>query len=477
MSGGNWKEMYQAGCEGDLALVEYHVKAGADVNYAHPEFLSTPLVAAILAGQQAVALYLLDHGANPELPSEFDAATPMQAARRAGLQAVEDRLCELGVQRPAQELRARSFFGRLIDRARGLAPALLGGLLVAGLAGPAEAQDAGGDGNMVVTRSPLGAWILKEDAANPRLNCAIRFVPSRARQPGLAIFGPTASSPSATILFSSADIPWSQAVQDVQVELQQHKLPSVRMKARLLARETGAPQGHLAVGTGDIRQTLKSMRDSETELHLRLNNTLVFSLDYDGLELARNAMLDCIEGRRFAGRTLKEGTAELRPVGASTIKGQAFVKQGLLARKQYPPKGSPAVGLIWMTDEFKAWYDHVKATKKLPGQIPESIAKHFMSVRILDDEGRFAFTNLPAGEYIVVANFSYEKTVTRQEYAGTTHTFVGNAHIGSTDRYLPFSYLVQEGASFEKPVRITKDGDVVELSMDKSQLFCFLVCF
>lgn len=99
MSGGNWKEMYQAGCEGDLALVEYHVKAGADVNYAHPEFLSTPLVAAILAGQQQVALFLLDHGAIPDLPSEFDAATPMQAARQAGLPAVEDRLCELGVAR------------------------------------------------------------------------------------------------------------------------------------------------------------------------------------------------------------------------------------------------------------------------------------------------------------------------------------------------------------------------------------------
>ena len=78
MSGGDWKEMFNAGCEGDLALVEHHVKSGVDVNYAHPEFLSTPLVAAILAGQEAVALYLLDHGANPALPSEFDAATPLR---------------------------------------------------------------------------------------------------------------------------------------------------------------------------------------------------------------------------------------------------------------------------------------------------------------------------------------------------------------------------------------------------------------
>ena len=100
MSGGDWKEMFNAGCEGDLALVAHHVRAGIDVNYAHPEFLSTPLVAAILAGQEAVALYLLDHGANPALPSEFDAATPLQAAQQMGLVAVEEKLYAMGVPRP-----------------------------------------------------------------------------------------------------------------------------------------------------------------------------------------------------------------------------------------------------------------------------------------------------------------------------------------------------------------------------------------
>ncbi len=99
MSGGDWKEMFNAGCEGDLALVAYHVKAGVDVNYAHPEFLSTPLVAAILARQEAVALFLLDHGAIPSLPSEFDGVAPMQAARQVGLTAVEDRLQALGIPR------------------------------------------------------------------------------------------------------------------------------------------------------------------------------------------------------------------------------------------------------------------------------------------------------------------------------------------------------------------------------------------
>ncbi len=96
MSGGNWKELFMAGCEGDLALVDYHRKCGVDLNYAHPEFLTTPLVGAILAGQEAVALYLLDHGALPDLPSELDAITPLGAARRMALPAVEARLLALG---------------------------------------------------------------------------------------------------------------------------------------------------------------------------------------------------------------------------------------------------------------------------------------------------------------------------------------------------------------------------------------------
>lgn len=117
MSGGNWKELFKAGCEGDLALVEYHVKCGVDVNYAHPEFLSTPLVGAILAGQEAVALYLLEHGALADLPSEFDGLTPVQAARQAGLARVEDRLVELGAERPAAPTaHRRGWFGRWLPR-------------------------------------------------------------------------------------------------------------------------------------------------------------------------------------------------------------------------------------------------------------------------------------------------------------------------------------------------------------------------
>jgi ankyrin repeat protein len=92
MSSGDWKELYDAACSGDLELVRYHVGAGVDVNYVHPEYSGTVLVAAILSGHAPVALFLLDRGADPQRLSALDGCTPLQAAQQVKLSAVVDRL-------------------------------------------------------------------------------------------------------------------------------------------------------------------------------------------------------------------------------------------------------------------------------------------------------------------------------------------------------------------------------------------------
>jgi uncharacterized protein len=120
MDGGNWKEMFAAACEGDLELVAYHVKNGVDINYAHPEFLSTPLVACILAKQEAIALFLLEQGANPLLYSEFDGLRPIQAAVQVGLKDVEAKLLELGAPAPPEiKTIPLGFFESLVRRFKG----------------------------------------------------------------------------------------------------------------------------------------------------------------------------------------------------------------------------------------------------------------------------------------------------------------------------------------------------------------------
>jgi hypothetical protein len=116
MSGGNWKEMFAAAEQGDLALVEYHVVRGADVNYAHPEFLSTPLVAAILARQKEVAYFLLGAGADPTLHSEFDGLTPVQAARQVAWPGLEAQLVALGAQPLPPLVADKSWLGGLLAR-------------------------------------------------------------------------------------------------------------------------------------------------------------------------------------------------------------------------------------------------------------------------------------------------------------------------------------------------------------------------
>jgi ankyrin repeat protein len=98
MSGGDWKELFQAACDGDLPLLRYHAERGVDVNFAHPEFLSTPLVACILAGQEPAARLLLAQGADPCLGSELDGLTPWQAAHRIGMDALAQDLQALGAE-------------------------------------------------------------------------------------------------------------------------------------------------------------------------------------------------------------------------------------------------------------------------------------------------------------------------------------------------------------------------------------------
>ncbi len=84
MSAGDWKEMFDAAVEGNMAILRYHLSAGVDANYQHPEYMCTPLVAAILADQREAAALLVEFGADTSLRSEIEAMTPMEAACRVG---------------------------------------------------------------------------------------------------------------------------------------------------------------------------------------------------------------------------------------------------------------------------------------------------------------------------------------------------------------------------------------------------------
>jgi ankyrin repeat protein len=82
MSGGDWKDMYDAAVTGDLVRVQYHIEQGVNPNYQHPEVMCTPLVASLIHGHDEIALFLLHQGADPNLLSDYDGLTPLQAAQQ-----------------------------------------------------------------------------------------------------------------------------------------------------------------------------------------------------------------------------------------------------------------------------------------------------------------------------------------------------------------------------------------------------------
>lgn len=341
------------------------------------------------------------------------------------------------------------------------------------------AQESAGK---IITRSELGAWHIRYDESTPGLNCGIRFITGKPNVDTIALFGPTSKTANATLLFSGAQIPITRTPTEINLILRMKGLPESNLKGVILPKQADSSTSNLMIAAGDIRKLLASMRDSELDLGLVIKREVIpqyiVELSYDGLDKARAAMLDCIAGRPIKGQSMDAALAEIRPLGKSTISGRAYFKGALFAAKQYPPKGSGAVGLIWMSDEFKAWFDEVKASKKVPDQIPENIAKHFMSTKILDDEGGFSFKRLPAGEYTLIANFSYDKEINVPEVVGQTHTFnAAGVHLGTRDNVVNWSYIIKQPTTFQKQVTIKNDGEVLDVSLDRSQIFCFLVCF
>ena len=83
-SGGDWKALYEAASQGDLDAVNRWLAAGVDPNFQHPEFGTTPLIAASEAGQLDAVKLLVEQGARPGVVSEWDGVTALEAAQARG---------------------------------------------------------------------------------------------------------------------------------------------------------------------------------------------------------------------------------------------------------------------------------------------------------------------------------------------------------------------------------------------------------
>lgn len=81
MSAGDWKDMLSAVQMGRISVVKYHIDQGIDLNYQHPELMTTPLIEAVIHEEVQIVKLLLENGADPKLRAGYDGESPMAVAK------------------------------------------------------------------------------------------------------------------------------------------------------------------------------------------------------------------------------------------------------------------------------------------------------------------------------------------------------------------------------------------------------------
>lgn len=82
MGHGDWKDMFKGVQTNDIELVCYYVQEGIDLNYQHPEYMTSPLIECIRCGHLDMLKFLLDNGAQPDRKEDFTNETPQQVAKK-----------------------------------------------------------------------------------------------------------------------------------------------------------------------------------------------------------------------------------------------------------------------------------------------------------------------------------------------------------------------------------------------------------
>lgn len=114
--GGDWKEMFRGVETNDFALVRYYLAHDIDINYQHPEFLTSPLVESIRRNHLEMMKFLLENGALPDIYEAESYKSPMAIAKELrNHEAVELLNQYLGINETIEEEIYASFFEKVRD--------------------------------------------------------------------------------------------------------------------------------------------------------------------------------------------------------------------------------------------------------------------------------------------------------------------------------------------------------------------------
>jgi uncharacterized protein len=84
MSHGNWKDMFKAVQENDVELIDFYIRQGIDLNYQHPEYMTSPLIESVRCNHLEITKLLLANGALPEIKEVYSNKSAVEIANDLG---------------------------------------------------------------------------------------------------------------------------------------------------------------------------------------------------------------------------------------------------------------------------------------------------------------------------------------------------------------------------------------------------------
>ncbi|MBL7793932.1 MAG: ankyrin repeat domain-containing protein [Saprospiraceae bacterium] len=108
MPSGDWKDMLKAVENGDFELVKYHLNNGIDINYEHPEVVTTVLIESAKLGNAEMVRFLIEHGADPFMKAGFGGNNAIEIAHNNKDATLVALLNEMGFS-----LKKESFFDKI----------------------------------------------------------------------------------------------------------------------------------------------------------------------------------------------------------------------------------------------------------------------------------------------------------------------------------------------------------------------------
>jgi ankyrin repeat protein len=114
--GGDWKEMFRGVETNDFGLVRYYLAHDIDINYQHPEFLTSPLIESIRQNHLEMMKFLLKNGAQPDIKEAESYKSPMAIAKELRNQEAVELLNQyLGTNETIAEVIPVSFFRKIYN--------------------------------------------------------------------------------------------------------------------------------------------------------------------------------------------------------------------------------------------------------------------------------------------------------------------------------------------------------------------------